>query len=326
MKARAATQAAGRAGIDTFLKELAWREFYFAILHHFPNVLDEEFNADWRGLPWDQPGAGFEAWQQGRTGFPIVDAGMRELLATGFMHNRVRMITAMFLTKDLHVDWKQGESHFMRISSMVKSPPTTAAGSGPPAPAQTPRPISGSKTRGPKPPGYDPAGVYIKRWIPELAGVHPSRFMRAACGRQAPRSGIPPALSGSPNRTPTHLGDFQTPPTTNDGKPIDLPIDHLASRSASLAGSPKTRSPARFPLGGGAAMALQPVADSHFRAVNPTSPVRPGGFWRGHPRWRLMPWDSRSCSRTGTAVPWKRGSAPPRPQPLRRRGGLIDRG
>ena len=75
MKARATANPAGRAGIDTFIKELAWREFYFAILHHFPNVLDEEFNADWRGLPWDEPGPLFEAWKEGRTGFPIVDAG-----------------------------------------------------------------------------------------------------------------------------------------------------------------------------------------------------------------------------------------------------------
>ena len=114
MKARDKADAAGRAGIDVFIKELAWREFYFAILHHFPNVLDEEFNPEWRGLPWDEPDESFELWKQGRTGFPIVDAGMRELLATGFMHNRVRMITAMFLTKDLHLDWKLGESHFMQ--------------------------------------------------------------------------------------------------------------------------------------------------------------------------------------------------------------------
>ena len=184
-KARASANPAGRAGIDTFIKELAWREFYFAILHHFPNVLDEEFNADWRGLPWDDPGPLFEAWKEGRTGFPIVDAGMRELLATGFMHNRVRMITAMFLTKDLHIDWKQGESHFMQhlIDGEIASnnggwqwSAGTGADAAPYFRIQNPW----SQTA-----RYDPAGSYIKRWVPELADVHPSRFL------EPPKDGKP---------------------------------------------------------------------------------------------------------------------------------------
>jgi deoxyribodipyrimidine photo-lyase len=185
MKARATANPAGRAGIDTFIKELAWREFYFAILHHFPNVLDEEFNAEWRGLPWDEPGELFDAWKNGMTGFPIVDAGMRELLATGFMHNRVRMITAMFLTKDLHIDWKQGESHFMQhlVDGEIASnnggwqwSAGTGADAAPYFRIQNPW----SQTA-----RYDPAGVYIKRWVPELAGVHPSRFL------EPPKDGRP---------------------------------------------------------------------------------------------------------------------------------------
>jgi deoxyribodipyrimidine photo-lyase len=185
MKARAAASLAGRAGIDIFIKELAWREFYFAILHHFPNVLDEEFNADWRGLPWEEPGPLFDLWKEGKTGFPIVDAGMRELLATGFMHNRVRMITAMFLTKDLHIDWKQGESHFMQhlLDGEIASnnggwqwSAGTGADAAPYFRIQNPW----SQTA-----RYDPAGKYIKRWVPELAGVHPSRFM------EPPKDGKP---------------------------------------------------------------------------------------------------------------------------------------
>lgn len=185
MKARAEASPSGRDGIDTFIKELAWREFYLAILHHFPNVLDEEFNPEWRGLPWDEPGPRFDAWREGCTGFPIVDAGMRELLATGFMHNRVRMITAMFLTKDLHLDWKLGESHFMRhlVDGEIASNNggwQWSAGTGADAApyfriqnpwAQTAR--------------YDPRGTYIQRWVPELAKVHPSRFM------EPPRDGKP---------------------------------------------------------------------------------------------------------------------------------------
>jgi len=185
MKARAAAGPAGRAGIDTFIKQLAWRDFYFAILHHFPNVLDEEFNADWRGLPWHEPGPLFEAWKEGRTGFPIVDAGMRELRATGFMHNRVRMITAMFLTKDLHIDWKQGESHFMQhlVDGEIAAnnggwqwSAGTGADAAPYFRIQNPW----SQTA-----RYDPSGRYIKRWVPELAEVHPSRF------QEPPKDGKP---------------------------------------------------------------------------------------------------------------------------------------
>lgn len=177
MKASISANAAGKKGIDVFIKELAWREFYFAILHYFPDVLRHEFNPDWRGLPWSDPGKKFEAWKEGRTGFPIVDAGMRQLLGTGFMHNRVRMITAMFLTKDLHIDWKLGESWFMQnlVDGEIGSNNggwQWSAGTGADAApyfriqnpwAQTAR--------------YDPDGIYIKRWVPELAKVDPKRFL-----------------------------------------------------------------------------------------------------------------------------------------------------
>lgn len=191
LKAKEEAGHAGKAGIDVFIKELAWREFYFAILHHFPNVLHEEFNEDWRGLPWDEPGENFEAWKNGRTGFPIVDAGMRELLATGFMHNRVRMITAMFLTKDLHIDWKLGESWFMRqlVDGEIASnnggwqwSAGTGADAAPYFRIQNPW----SQTA-----KYDPDGIYIKRWIPELARVHPSRFLEPPKDGQALAPGYP---------------------------------------------------------------------------------------------------------------------------------------
>jgi len=179
MNARAEANAAGRAGIDVFIKELAWREFYFAILHHFPGVLDEEFNPDWRGLPWDEPGEKLELWKHGRTGFPIVDAGMRQLLATGFMHNRVRMITAMFLTKDLHHDWKLGESWFMRhlVDGEIASnnggwqwSAGTGADAAPYFRIQNPWSQSAR---------HDPDGGYIRRWVPELAGVRDARLFHA---------------------------------------------------------------------------------------------------------------------------------------------------
>lgn len=185
MKAHTTSDATGRKGIETFIKELAWREFYFAILHFFPEVLDHEFNPEWRGLPWHEPGPDFEAWKQGRTGFPIIDAGMRELLKTGHMHNRVRMITAMFLTKDLHIDWKLGESFFLQhlIDGEIASnnggwqwSAGTGADAAPYFRIQNPW----SQTA-----RYDSDGTYIKRWVPELKNVHPSRFL------EAPKDGVP---------------------------------------------------------------------------------------------------------------------------------------
>ena len=94
------------------IRQLYWRDFYFQIGYHFPHVYWSSFREKYRELTWDENPKGFRRWQEGKTGFPIVDAGMRELLATGFMHNRVRMLTASFLTKNLHVDWRRGEAHF----------------------------------------------------------------------------------------------------------------------------------------------------------------------------------------------------------------------
>jgi deoxyribodipyrimidine photo-lyase len=185
MEAREHVTSAGRKGIETFIKELAWREFYFAILHHFPNVLKEEFNPDWRSLPWDEPGEKFEAWEKGRTGFPIVDAGIRELLATGFMHNRVRMIVAMFLTKDLHLDWRLGESFFLQhlVDGEIASNNggwQWSAGTG--ADAAPYFRIQNPWTQAKR---YDPAGVYIRRWVPELATVPLARLF------EPPKDGQP---------------------------------------------------------------------------------------------------------------------------------------
>jgi len=168
--------AGPRDSIGIYIKELAWREFYFAILHHFPHVLDQEFNEDWKGLPWDEPGENFEKWKTGETGFPIVDAGMRQLLKTGFMHNRVRMITAMFLTKDLHIDWKLGESHFMRHLTDGEIASNNggwqwSAGTGADAAPYFRIQNPWSQTA-----RHDPKGEYIKRWIPELIQVDPKKF------------------------------------------------------------------------------------------------------------------------------------------------------
>ncbi len=99
---------------ETFLNELIWREFYQMILWHFPKVVSNAFKPEYDKIPWRHDEKEFEAWCQGRTGYPIVDAGMRELNATGYMHNRVRMIVASFLTKHLLMDWRLGEAYFAK--------------------------------------------------------------------------------------------------------------------------------------------------------------------------------------------------------------------
>lgn len=172
-------ESGAKASIHTFIKELAWREFYMAVLHHFPEVLDTEFNPDYRRLPWETDEAPLEKWRRGETGFPIVDAGMRELAATGFMHNRVRMITAMFLTKDLRIHWRLGESWFMRrlVDGEIASNNggwQWSAGTGADAAPyfRIQNPWTQTKS-------YDPQGRYIKRWIPELKDVPPEKLCQA---------------------------------------------------------------------------------------------------------------------------------------------------
>jgi deoxyribodipyrimidine photo-lyase len=100
-------------GAETWLNELIWREFYIQILYHFPQVSRTAFNPSLANIAWRNNESEFEAWQEGRTGVPIVDAAMRQLKEIGWMHNRARMIAASYLTKDLLIDWRWGEKHFM---------------------------------------------------------------------------------------------------------------------------------------------------------------------------------------------------------------------
>ncbi len=174
---RQAAQAALDAGdskcAQTFLSELIWREFYAHVLYHFPHADQANFNHAYDPLAWgsDDPGEDgrrFEAWKRGETGYPIVDAAMRQLAATGWMHNRARMITASFLTKDLHLDWRLGESFFMR--SLIDGDPASnnggwqwAAGTG--TDAQPWFRVFNPTLQGRR---FDPDGAYVRRWVPEL--------------------------------------------------------------------------------------------------------------------------------------------------------------
>ena len=155
----------------TFVKEIAWREFYYHVLYHCPRVETTAFLEKYRDLPWENRSDWFECWQRGETGYPIVDAGMRELAATGWMHNRVRMIVASFLTKDLLIDWRWGERYFMeRLLDGDLAPNNGgwqwSASTG--CDAQPYFRIFNPTRQGET---FDPDGEYVRRWIPELAQV-----------------------------------------------------------------------------------------------------------------------------------------------------------
>lgn len=158
-------------GNHTLIKELLWRDFFTGIGFHFPHVFGHAFHKKYDAVQWPGSAAAFHAWCEGKTGFPIVDAGMRELLATGYMHNRVRMVTASFLTKDLHVDWRKGEAHFAR--HLADFDPAVnngnwqwAASTG--CDAQPYFRIFNPWLQQKR---FDPDCTYIRRWIPELKKV-----------------------------------------------------------------------------------------------------------------------------------------------------------
>jgi deoxyribodipyrimidine photo-lyase len=171
-----APDAESRKGAETWLNELIWREFYISILYHFPFVLKSSFRESLRDIHWNNDRADFNAWCQGRTGYPIVDAAMRQLSQTGWMHNRARMIVASFLVKDLLIDWRWGEGWFMQ--HLVDGDPAAnnggwqwTAGTGTDAAPyfRIFNPILQSQK-------FDPAGEYIRRWVPEMA-VLPDKYI-----------------------------------------------------------------------------------------------------------------------------------------------------
>lgn len=182
-----AAQAARRAASDgrvppaeaeKFVAELGWRDFSAQLLHHFPQMTDTAFRPEYDRMPWRDDPAGLEAWKRGRTGYPIVDAGMRQLWATGWMHNRVRMIVASFLVKDLLIDWRAGEAWFWDtlvdadLASNVQNW-QWVAGSG--ADASPWFRIFNPVVQGQK---FDADGRYVRRWVPELARL-PDRWLHA---------------------------------------------------------------------------------------------------------------------------------------------------
>ena len=167
---------AGREGAEPFLRELAWREFSYHLLHHFPSMADHPLRREFAVFPWRDDPASMAAWRQGRTGYPMVDAGMRELWQTGWMHNRVRMVAASFLVKHLLLPWQEGERWF-RDTLVDADPASNAANwqwvAGCGADAAPFFRIFNPVLQGEK---FDPAGRYVRRWLPELAAL-PDKFI-----------------------------------------------------------------------------------------------------------------------------------------------------
>ena len=169
--ARRAYYASGK-GAQTWLSELIWRDFFHMILFFHPRVINQAYRTEFDAIPWPGSGGHFDAWCEGRTGYPIVDAGMRQLNQTGFMHNRVRMIVASFLVKDLLIDWRRGERYFAQKLLDYDLAANNgnwqwAASTG--CDAQPYFRIFNPVTQSQK---FDPDGAYIRRWVPELAALN----------------------------------------------------------------------------------------------------------------------------------------------------------
>lgn len=179
---------------EKFLKEILWREFSYSVLHHWPNLPEAPFRQEFATFPQVNDGGALKTWQQGRTGYPIVDAGMRELWATGTMHNRVRMIAASFLVKDLLISWTEGAKWFWDTLVDADIAGNSAgwqwvAGCG--ADAAPYFRIFNPVLQGEK---FDPQGDYVRRWVPELRAL-PSNLIHCPwkASSQLP-NGYPPPM------------------------------------------------------------------------------------------------------------------------------------
>jgi deoxyribodipyrimidine photo-lyase len=220
-----ANEVVARAPSGAFTRQLAWRDFYRQLLAHEPSFAWKDLRAAPSDVPPQPPDAPalLEAWRDGRTGIPLVDAGMRQLLAEGWMHNRARMVVASFLTRRLGIPWQEGAAHFMRL--LVDGDPANnsggwqwAAGTGTdPRRSRSFNPVLQAKR-------HDPDGRYIRRWVPELAATEPplifAPWKRSALLRSM---GYPepllevPANGSGPGDPPFQAGPPAHPGQTHPG-------------------------------------------------------------------------------------------------------------
>lgn len=206
----------GRQGdIDAFLRELGWREFSYHLLYSYPGLAEDNWRGAFDAYPWRESREDLDAWRAGRTGYPLVDAGMRELWQTGYMHNRVRMVAASFLIKHLRIDWREGEAWFWD-TLLDADPANNAAGwqwvAGSGADAAPYFRVFNPTSQARK---FDADGAYIRRWCPELADL-PNRDLHAPFE----------ADEGVLARAGVRLGETYP-------RPI---VDHAAARKAALEG------------------------------------------------------------------------------------------
>jgi len=187
-------------GRSVFLQELVWREFYYSILYHCPRVEGEAFLPQYRNLNWENSEELFDAWKKGQTGYPIVDAAMRELDSTGWMHNRARMIVASFLTKDLLIDWRWGERYFMNRLLDGDLAPNNGGWQWAASTGCDPQPYFRIFNPALQSKKFDPEGVYVRRFVPELKSVS-VREVHAPSVETARRCGYPvPIVNHSSRR------------------------------------------------------------------------------------------------------------------------------
>lgn len=196
--------------IQFYLSELGWREFSYQLLYHYPQLMDTHFKSQFNNFLWQEDEVSLLLWQQGLTGYPIIDAGMRELWRTGYMHNRVRMITASFLIKDLMIDWRKGAAWFwdtLLDADLANNSASWQWVAGCGADAAPYYRIFNPVLQGEK---FDPQGNYVRRWVPELAKV-PDKWLHHPWN--APKESLPIVL----------------------GKDYPLPIvDHATARQIAL--------------------------------------------------------------------------------------------
>ncbi|MEL7430072.1 MAG: deoxyribodipyrimidine photo-lyase [Pseudomonadota bacterium] len=211
-----ADKSAKYAGdVKKFVAEIAWRDFANHLLYHFPEIPDKNWKPAFDDYPWQENKDQLEAWQRGMTGYPMVDAGMRELWHTGYMHNRIRMLVGSFLVKHLRMHWKHGEAWFWNTLLDADLANNTSswqwiAGSG--ADAAPYFRIFNPLTQGPK---FDPNGDYVRKWCPEIANL-PTKYLHAP--HEAPEDEL--------SKAGIELG-----------KTYPLPIvDHKQARQAALDG------------------------------------------------------------------------------------------
>jgi deoxyribodipyrimidine photo-lyase len=199
-----------RAHAELWIGELIWREFFAQVLWHFPYAAAGCFRRKYDALEWENDKEKFAAWCEGRTGYPVVDAAMRQMKETGWMHNRARMIVASFLTKDLLIDWRWGERYF--IQNLIDGDPASNNGGWQWAASTGTDALPSFRIFNPVEQGkrFDPEGDYIRRWIPELARLSASEIQTPWLLPEKWRAGYPLPIVNHAERRARALDLFQS--------------------------------------------------------------------------------------------------------------------